>query len=161
LNRQGGVGGREYNQRLIYKVEWWSLDTTPATCTVEPLRVLVVDDFAPFREALRQLFDQFAAVAVVGEAGDGNSAIEMALHLVPEVIIMDVKMPRLGGVEATRRIKRVLPGIHVIGLSSLDDRVTREAMTAAGASALIAKEFSHTLPHLIAKIAGRLVAHDG
>ena len=45
----------------------------------------------------------------------------MTLHLVPEVIVMDVKMPRLGGVEATRRIKRVLPEVHVVGVSSQDD----------------------------------------
>jgi YesN/AraC family two-component response regulator len=52
---------------------------------------------------------------IVGEAADGNSAVEMTLHLVPEVIVMDVKMPHLSGVEATRRIKEVLPAIHVVG----------------------------------------------
>jgi DNA-binding NarL/FixJ family response regulator len=130
------------------------------TCAAEPLSILFVDDSAPFRQALCRLLEQFAAVTVVGEAGDGNSAIEMALRLVPQVIIMDVNMPRLGGVEVTRPIKRVLPGIHVIGLSSQDDTVTREAMKAAGSSAFMAKEFSPTLPHLIAQITGRQVAHD-
>jgi DNA-binding NarL/FixJ family response regulator len=75
----------------------------------EPLRIIVADDFPPFREALRQFFGEFAALEIVGEAADGHSAIEMTLHLVPEVIVMDVKMPRVGGVEATRRIKQVLP----------------------------------------------------
>lgn len=129
-------------------------------CIAEPLSILVVDDSVPFREALCRFLKKFAAVTVVGEAGDGNSAIEMALRLVPQVILMDVKMPRLGGVEATRRIKRVLPGTHVIGLSSQDDTVTREAMKAAGSSAFMAKALSHTLPHLIAKITGRHVADD-
>ena len=76
-------------------------------------------------------------MAVVGEAADGISAIEMALMLFPEVIIMDVRMPRLGGVEATRRIKSALPQTHVIGLSSQDDPLTKEAMKAAGSGAII------------------------
>jgi DNA-binding NarL/FixJ family response regulator len=138
----------------------WPLETTAVTCAAEPLSILVVDDFAPFRQALCRFLEKFVAVTVVGEAGDGNAAIEMALRLVPQVIIMDVEMPRLGGVEATRRIKRVLPGIHVIGISSLDDTVTREAMKAAGSSAFMAKELFPILPHLIAQITGRQVAPE-
>ena len=69
----------------------------------------------------------------------GTPRVEMTLNLVPEVIVMDVKMPRLGGVEATRRIKRVLPEVHVVGISSQDDTLTREAMTTAGCSAFITK----------------------
>ena len=68
------------------------------------------------------MFGEFAALEVVGEAADGNSAIEITLDLVPEVIVMDVNMPDLSGVEATRRLQ-VLPGIHVVGFSSQDDRV--------------------------------------
>ena len=76
---------------------------------------------------------------VVGEAGDGNSAIEIASDLVPQVIIMDVKMPGMGGVEATRCIKKVLPRTHV-------DTMTQEAMKAAGSSAFTIKDFANTLP---------------
>jgi DNA-binding NarL/FixJ family response regulator len=83
----------------------------------------------------------------------------MSLHLVPEVIVMDVNMPRLSGVEATRRIKRVLPEVHVVGLSSQDDTVTRDAMTTAGCSAFITKECAHTLPDIIAQLTGRQVPH--
>ena len=79
----------------------------------------------------------------------------MALYLVPHVIIMDVRMPLLGGVEATRRIKRVLPSVHVIGVSSDEDPVTQEAMKAAGCSAFVPKDCAHTLPHVIAQITGR------
>jgi DNA-binding NarL/FixJ family response regulator len=125
----------------------------------EPIRIVVADDFPPVREALRKLFGEFAALEVVGEAADGNSAVEMTLHLVPEVIVMDVKMPHLSGVEATRRIKEVLPEIHVVGFSSQDDTVTREAMTTAGCSAFITKECAHALPNVIANITGRPVAH--
>jgi DNA-binding NarL/FixJ family response regulator len=125
-----------------------------------PLRIVVADDYEPFRYAVRKFLDGFAALDVVGEAGDGNSAIEMTLHLVPEVIVMDVKMPRLDGVEATRRIKRILPEVHVIGFSSQDDILTREAMSRAGCSAFITKECAHTIPDVIAKITGRHVASD-
>ena len=128
--------------------------------TSKPLRILVADDFPPFREALRQFFGEFAALEVVGEAADGHSAIEMALHLVPEVIVMDVKMPRLDGTEATRRIKRVLPDVHVVGVSSQDETITREAMTTAGCSAFITKECAHTLPAVIANLTGRQVVND-
>ena len=125
--------------------------------TSEPLRIVVADDYEPFRYAVRRFLDGFAALDVVGEAADGNSAIEMTLHLVPEVIVMDVKMPRLNGVEATRRIKRVLPEVHVVALSSQDDTLTREAMTTEGCSAFVTKECAHTLPEVIAKLTGRHV----
>src|SRR4051812_6830728 len=110
---------------------------TPVYSTAEPLGILVVDDSASCREVLRNILQKIASVTVIGEVGDGNSAIEMAFRLVPQVILMDVDMPRLGGIEATRRIKRVLPNVHVIGVSSSDDTLTRAAMKAAGCSAFV------------------------
>src|SRR5687767_1611269 len=124
------------------------------------VRIVVVDDFEPFRKALFQLFSEFKVIEVVGEAADGNSAIETTLHLLPEVVIMDVKMPRLNGVEATRRIKRAIPDIHVVGISSQDDRITREAMANAGCLAFVTKECAHTLPEVIAQLTGRLIAKN-
>lgn len=130
----------------------------PVTSETEPLSTLLVDDFVPFRETIREIFDDCFFIKVIGEAGDGHSAIEMALHLLPQVIIMDVRLPGLDGIEATRRIKRDLPTVHVIGVSSLDDTVIREAMEAAGCSAFTAKIFAHTLPRIISKVTGRNVA---
>ncbi len=124
------------------------------------VRIVVVDDFEPFRKALFQLFSEFKGIEVVGEAADGNSAIERTLHLLPEVVIMDVKMPRLNGVEATRRIKRAIPDIHVVGISSQDDRITREAMANAGCLAFVTKECANTLPEVIAKLTGRLITEN-
>ncbi|MEO7863353.1 MAG: response regulator transcription factor [Nitrospirales bacterium] len=125
--------------------------------STQALRIVVVDDFPPVRRVLRKVFEEFAALEVVGEAADGKAAIEMSLQLVPHVVIMDVKMPYMSGIEATRRIKQALPAVHVVGFSTQDDTVIREAMTQAGCSAFIAKEDAHTLPGIIAKITGRSV----
>jgi len=126
----------------------------------EPLRILIVDDFEPFRSTLRHFFHSFASLTVVGEAIDGKSAIEMAFDLVPQVIIMDVKMPCLSGVEATRAIKKALPETHVISVSLQDDTLTQDAMTAAGSSAFIMKDCAHTLPGVIARITGLPIGGD-
>ena len=130
------------------------MNASPKSYTADPCRILIVDDFEPFRSALRQFLDSFVGLRVVGEAGDGNSAMEMASDLAPQVIIMDVKMPCMGGVEATRAIKTALPGTHVISVSVQDDTLTQDAMTAAGSSAFIMKECAHTLPGVIARITG-------
>jgi two-component system invasion response regulator UvrY len=130
------------------------------SCVPAPIRILVVDDSRPFRGLLHRLLNSFSGLIVVGEAEDGQSAIEMASRLGPQVVTMDMQMPRLGGVEATRRIKKALPEVHVIGLSLHDDMMTRAAMEMVGASAFISKEFAHTLPQLIAKITGSQEVND-
>jgi DNA-binding NarL/FixJ family response regulator len=126
----------------------------------ELLRILVVDDFGPFREALCSLLLGYEPLTIIGEAADGDEAIELALRHVPHVIIMDVKMPRKNGIEATQRIKRVLPGVHVIGISTQNDTFLKAAMRAAGFSTFITKDCAHTLPDVIATITGRPVTKD-
>jgi DNA-binding NarL/FixJ family response regulator len=137
------------------------LNGTPISSTAEPLTILIVDDFVAFRGALRQFFEKLVGFTVVGEASDGRSAVETALRLSPDIVLMDVRMPTWGGAESTRRIKRVLPGIHIIGMFSHDEIDTEKEMTAAGCSAFVAKESVHTLPSIIARLAGRQVAHSG
>jgi CheY-like chemotaxis protein len=73
---------------------------------------------------------------------------------------MDVKMPRMSGIEATRRIKRFLPGVHVIGVSTQDDTVIKESMKAVGSSHFVTKECAHTLPDVISRITGRPITKD-
>jgi DNA-binding NarL/FixJ family response regulator len=136
------------------------LDVPQTSGVKEPLRILVVDDFAPFRETLCTFFLHYESMVIVGEAADGEAAIELAFRLAPHIIIMDVKMPRTSGVEATRRIKRFLPGVHVIGVSTQDDTVIKESMKAVGSSHFITKECAHTLPHVIAAITGRSIPQD-
>jgi two-component system NarL family response regulator len=125
-----------------------------------PIPILIVDDFAPFRTILREVLGRFAQFMVVGEAGDGRAAIELSLSLAPQVVIMDVNMPRVGGVEATICIKRILPGVHVIGLSLNDDVFTQDAMKAAGSSAFLSKARTQQLPGLIGMITGTSVASE-
>jgi len=130
------------------------------TSRVETLRILVVDDFSPFREALCNFFQGYKTLTVVGEAADGDEAIELALRLAPHVIIMDVKMPRKSGVEATQRIKQARPEVHVIGVSTQNDTVLKASMKAAGFSTFITKDCAHTLPDVIATITGRPITKD-
>jgi DNA-binding NarL/FixJ family response regulator len=126
----------------------------------ELLRILVVDDFGPFRKAICSFLLGYETLTVVGEAADGDEAIELAFRLAPHVIIMDVKMPRKSGVEATQRIKRALPEIHIIGVSTQHDTFLRASMKAAGFSTFVTKDRAHTLPDVIATITGRSITRD-
>ena len=114
----------------------------------------------PFGSPSAAFFLDYESLVVVGEAADGEAAIELAFRLAPHVIIMDVKMPRISGVEATRRIKRFLPGVHVIGVSTQDDTFIKESMKAVGASHFVTKDCAHTLPDVIATITGRPITKD-
>ena len=86
-----------------------------------PIRVLLVDDQALFREGLHTLLSVHADLAVVGEAGNGQEALERAAALQPDVVLMDVQMPVLDGVAATRRLHSALPACRVILLTTFDD----------------------------------------
>lgn len=78
------------------------------------IRVLIVDDYPAIRDVLRAAFGLESGFDVVGEAGDGLQAIALVETLRPDLVLMDVKMPQLNGVEATRRIKRQWPAIKVV-----------------------------------------------
>jgi DNA-binding NarL/FixJ family response regulator len=88
---------------------------------MKPIRVLLVDDQALFREGLRTLLSVQPGLEVVGEAGQGEEAIHQVKALQPEVVLMDLRMPVLGGVEATRRIRAAAPRCQVIVLTTFDD----------------------------------------
>jgi PAS domain S-box-containing protein len=101
--------------------------------------VLLVDDHEVVRQGLVTLLKGEADLSVVGEAINGAEAIEMAERLKPDVVLMDVTMPVMDGVEATRRIRRSQPGVRVIGLSVLDEGDAGRRMREAGASGLVSK----------------------
>jgi DNA-binding NarL/FixJ family response regulator/anti-sigma regulatory factor (Ser/Thr protein kinase) len=103
------------------------------------IRIILVDDHPVLRDGLARLFAQEPDIEVVGEASDGRAAIELATKLIPDVVLIDVNMPGLGGIEATRIIRERLPQVKVVGLSMLDDVEVVRAMLAAGASAHLSK----------------------
>ncbi len=105
----------------------------------DQLEVLIVDDHKMLREGLARLLKFESGIDVVGEAADGFQAIQMADSLEPDIVIMDVNLGAMNGVEATRRILRRNPGIKVIGLSMNMDEETVEAMRKAGAFAYLTK----------------------
>jgi DNA-binding NarL/FixJ family response regulator len=104
------------------------------------IRVLLVDDHTMMRHALAQFLEQEAGIEVVGEAGNGEEAVRLARELQPRVVLMDVSMPGLSGVEATRRIKAEMPDVHIIGLSMHEMDGTRQTMLAAGADDYLTKD---------------------
>lgn len=103
------------------------------------VRVLLADDHKMFREGLATLLREQGDIEVVAQAADGAAAVELAHRTRPHVVVMDVTMPRLNGIEATRRIRRDLPEVRVIGLSMHDDQGMVAAMHDAGAADYIPK----------------------
>ena len=104
--------------------------------------VLVVDDHAMFRQGLVAMLQRIEEVSVVGEASDGREAVRRAAELQPDVVVMNVTMPGLNGIDATRQITHECKGSKVLALSSRRDRRTVEAMLSVGASGYVLKESS-------------------
>jgi DNA-binding NarL/FixJ family response regulator len=107
-----------------------------------PVRLLLVDDQALFREALATLLGVRDDVVVVGEAGDGEEAVRRAAELAPEVVLMDLRMPVLDGVAATRRLRAEQPDVRVIALTTFDDDEDVFAALRAGAVGYLLKDVS-------------------
>ncbi len=107
--------------------------------TPNQIRVMVVDDNAGFRESLLALLDT-EELLVVGEARSGAEAIEMLPEVDPDVILMDVRMPAMDGVEATRRLKELRPSVGVVALTGHEDQDAVRDMLVAGASGYVLKD---------------------
>lgn len=105
-----------------------------------PVRVLIVDDHAVVRDGLRHILSQDAGVDVVGEAADGLEAVARAAALRPDVVLMDLRMPRLGGVEAIRRLRREVPATRVLVLTTYDDDTDVLPAVEAGATGYLLKD---------------------
>jgi DNA-binding NarL/FixJ family response regulator len=104
------------------------------------VRVLLVDDQALFREALGVLLDVADGVEIVGEAGDGAEAIAKAAELRPDVVLMDLRMPVLDGIAATRRLRVEQPEVRVLALTTFDDDEEVFAALRAGAVGYLLKD---------------------
>jgi DNA-binding NarL/FixJ family response regulator len=104
------------------------------------VRVLLADDHTLVRAGLKALLTRFAAVEVVGEASHGREAVEMAIELKPDIVLMDINMPELNGLDATERIRRRLPHTRVIILSMLGNEPYVEQALRLGASGYLLKD---------------------
>ncbi len=100
-------------------------------------RVLIADDQRPTRQGLHALLDQFPGMAWAGEARDGREAVELAAELGPDIVLMDVRMPAMNGLEATRRIKSQRPETKIIVLTMYAE--FQEEALAAGADLFLLK----------------------
>lgn len=107
--------------------------------SVEPIRVFIADDHTLFRDGLRALFASIEDVELVGEAADGREAVQGAQEQQPDVVLMDIQMPELNGVEATRRIVATSPHIGVIVVTMLEDDDSVFTAMRAGARGYVVK----------------------
>lgn len=103
-------------------------------------RVLIADDHKILRDGLRTLLDKEPAIEVLGEASDGRSAVQLARELNPDVVIMDIGMPGLNGIDATRQVLADVPGTRVLALSMHSDKRYVTQMLQAGASGYLLKD---------------------
>ena len=107
---------------------------------MEKLRVLLVDDHTVVRHGLRRILASDEQIEIVGEAGDGRAAVEVAQRVQPHVVVMDVALPELNGIEATRQLAKRAPNVHVLMLTMhADDVYVRQALK-AGASGYLSKD---------------------
>jgi len=136
------------------------------------IRVLLVDDHQMMRQGLAALLSAVADIEIVGEAADGRTALDLVRTLQPDVVVMDVGMPELNGIEATRRIRVEHEGVRVIALSTHTDKRYVHHMLAAGACGYVLKIAAHDelvravraaslgRTYLSAEIAGSVVARS-
>lgn len=103
------------------------------------IRVILADDHKMVREGLQLILNRAKGIEVVGEANNGRAAIKLAACLAPDVVIMDVAMPELNGMEAARQIKAGNPQVKIIGLSAYLDRAYVLGMLDAGATGYVLK----------------------
>jgi DNA-binding NarL/FixJ family response regulator len=105
-----------------------------------PVRILVADDHATVRQGLKLLIDSQPDMCVVGEAADGTGVLHQAEALKPDIIVMDISMPGMNGLVATRTLKRVQPHVAIVALTRHDDDTYLDELLRAGASGYVLKQ---------------------
>lgn len=124
--------------------------------TVKSTRVLLVDDESLVRRVLRQILTQHSDVEVVGEAATGDEAISAVEKSQPDVVLMDIRMPRMDGVTAAREIRAQHPHVKIIGLSEYAEGYQAHAMELAGAvGTLMKSKATEELHEIIKRVAAK------
>ncbi len=123
--------------------------STPHRSPVRRIRLLLVDDHSMVRQALRNHVARWPDIELVGEAADGEEAVRLTDKLSPDVVVMDIRMPRMNGIEATERILRAHPSVCIIGLSFETGTNKQEALLRAGARTVLDKGTSSEQLHNI------------
>jgi len=111
---------------------------------MEKIKVLLADDHTVVRQGLRALLEAESDIAVVGEAGNGREAVQLTRKLLPDVVVMDIAMPGLNGLEATRQITKEVPSAKILVLSSYNDDEYVHQVTGAGATGYLLKQTAAT-----------------
>lgn len=104
-----------------------------------PLNILLVDDAASVRQALRWLLEELPGFQVVGEAADGDTAVQLCHDLTPDVVILDIDLPQTNGFRVARLLKETIPSIQVVVLSGYGDTKTRQLAADVGADGFVEK----------------------
>ena len=111
-----------------------------ARAGADPIRVLIADDHALFRRGLEMVLKEQPGIELVGQASDGAEAVRMAGEALPDVVLMDIRMPKLTGIEAARRVKEVAPSAKIVMLTVSDAEEDRFAAIRAGACGYLLKD---------------------
>src|SRR6266567_3050234 len=138
---QGWEKGRPFG-RQFHSIPKTSNSTQPTNLdqTMQKITVILADDHTVVRQGLRALLEAEEDMSVVGEAENGRQAVQMAKRLQPDVIVMDIAMPTLNGLEATRQVSRESPKSKVLILSSYSDDEYVQQLTDAGAAGYLVKQ---------------------
>ena len=128
---------------------------------MKKIKILIADDHAFVREGTRRILEQEEDLEVIAEAGDGEEAVKKALSLKPDVAIIDISMPKLDGIEATKQIKTLCPAMNVLILSAYDDDQFIFSLLEAGAAGYLLKSVrgSELVNAVRAVYAGESVLH--
>jgi DNA-binding NarL/FixJ family response regulator len=118
------------------------VSTPPGANGTEPIRVIIVDDQELFRRGLTMLMDVEPGLDVVGEAGDGQTGIELASRVAPDVVLLDVRMPKISGIEACVAIKEAVPAAKILMLTVSDEESDLYEAVKSGASGYLLKDSS-------------------